>query len=134
MQPLKTSIFKVFSLLDKRISCDKLYAFYRHFTPFSKKSGQDQGKKLMGILKKTSYTIPIPENATIKNGIVSWTVKGKKKTGTLSGTDKVLCQSENWTAQFIDENGKRKEISTKTKDKTAAQRILVRYESEIERG
>jgi len=37
----------------------------------------------MGTLKKSAYTIPLPKNATIKNGVVSWTVKGKKKTGKL---------------------------------------------------
>ena len=42
----------------------------------------------MGTLSLSSYTIPIPEDATIKNGIVSWKVGGKTKTGKLSGTDK----------------------------------------------
>jgi len=85
----------------------------------------------MGVIKKTSYTIPIPENATIKNGIVSWKVGGKMKTGKLSGTDKVLCQSEIWIAQFVDENGKLKRVSTKTKDKSAANRVLAKLENEI---
>ena len=85
----------------------------------------------MGTLSLSSYTIPIPENATIKNGIVSWKVGKKMKTGKLSGTDKVLCQSEIWIAQFVDENGKLKRVSTKTKDKSAANRVLVKYENEV---
>ena len=57
---------------------------------------------------------------------------GKKmKTGKFSGTDKVLCQSEIWIAQFVDENGKLKRVSTKTKDKSAANRVLAKYESEV---
>ena len=35
----------------------------------------------MGALQKSTYTIPVPENATIKNGTVSWISKGKKKAG-----------------------------------------------------
>ena len=85
----------------------------------------------MGTLSKSSYTMPIPAGSKIKNGVVSWITKGKPKTGKLSGADKVLVESEVWIARFIDENGETKKISTKTKNHSAAMRMLVKLEDEV---
>ena len=85
----------------------------------------------MGTLSKPSYTMPIPPGATIKKGVVSWSAKGKIKIGKLSGTGKVLVESEIWVAQYIDESGARKKVSTKTKNHTAALRILTKLEDEV---
>ena len=87
----------------------------------------------MGSLQKSSYTIPLPNGAVIKNGIVTWTSQGKKRTGKLSGEDRVFCESEFWIAKYTDENGKVRTVSTKTKDKPAANRILAKLETEVER-
>ena len=92
-------------VLTEVFSCVKL-AFYciilHHFEAFCEILLQDYYKIFMGTLLKSSYTIPIPENATIKKGVVSWDVKGKKKTGKLSGKNKVLCSSEIWIAHFTE--------------------------------
>ncbi len=64
----------------------------------------------MGTLKRMVYTIPMPPGANVKGDVVTWTSKGRTKTGTLSGTDRVLVQSNIWAVKFIDENGKTKEI------------------------
>jgi len=125
---------RVFSCLDGFFRCAIPSTTARLFSPFFtffQKLWGGYGEEIMGTLKKSAYAIPLPENATIKNGIVSWTDKGKKKTGKLSGTDKVRCESEIWIARFIDENGKRQEISTKTKDKASATRVLVKHENEV---
>ncbi|GHT23724.1 hypothetical protein FACS189419_08070 [Planctomycetales bacterium] len=87
----------------------------------------------MGSLKRSFYTIPLPDNSVVVGKKVSWIVKGKKKTGVLTGNRRVRCQTEIWTAQFVDEDGITRRISTKTKDRTAAMRILARYEAEVDR-
>jgi integrase len=87
----------------------------------------------MGSLKKTFYTIPMPDAAKISGTSVTWIAKGKKKTGVLTDNRRVRCQSDVWTAQFVDENGIVQRLSTKTKDRAAAQRILVKYESDVNR-
>jgi len=87
----------------------------------------------MGSLQKSSYTIPLPNGAVVKNGIVTWTSQGKKRTGKLSGEDRVFCESEFWIAKYTDENGKVRTVSTKTKDRNAANRILAKLETEVER-
>jgi len=86
----------------------------------------------MGSLKKSSYTIPLPDGATIQNGIATWTSKGKKRTGKLSGENRFFCQSEFWIAKYTDENGKVREVSTKTKNRNAALRFLVKLENEVQ--
>ena len=61
----------------------------------------------MGSLIKIWKTIEMPPGARVKqDGTVTWTVKGKKRTGKLSKTGSVSVQSDTWTAQFTDENGK----------------------------
>ena len=78
--------------------------------------------------------MPLPAGATVKqNGTVTWTVKGKKRTGKLSGTNRVSFQVDTWTAQFTDENGKSQRVSTKTTVRSVAEKILARYQSEVDR-
>ena len=69
----------------------------------------------------------------VKKGVVTWTVRGKKRTGKLSGSGKVTVQVDTWTAQFTDETGKVRRVSTKTANRGAAEKILARYEAEIDR-
>ena len=88
----------------------------------------------MGSLIRNWKTIPLPAGATIgRNGTVTWTVKGKKRTGKLSGTGRVSFQVDTWTAQFADENGKSQRVSTKTTVRSVAEKILARYQSEVDR-
>jgi len=87
----------------------------------------------MGTLIRIWKTIPLPAGATIKKNIVTWKAKGKKRTGKLSGTNKVSVQVDTWTAQFTDETGKVRRMSTKTKNRTAAEKILARYEADVDR-
>ena len=76
----------------------------------------------------------MPPDAMVgRKGIVTWTAKGKKRTGKLSGTGKVNVQSDTWTAQFTDETGKVRRVSTKTVNRAAAEKILARHEAEIDR-
>jgi hypothetical protein len=42
----------------------------------------------MGTLFRAWKTIPMPTGATIKRNIVTWTVRGKKRTGKLSRSGK----------------------------------------------
>ena len=88
----------------------------------------------MGSLIRTWKTIPLPTNAIVKrDGTVTWTVKGKTRTGKLSRTGTVSVQVDTWTAEFTDETGKVKRISTKTKNRSVAEKILAKYETEIDR-
>ena len=88
----------------------------------------------MGSLIRNWKTIPLPAEAKIgRNGTVTWTVKGKKRTGKLSGTGRVSFQVDTWTAQFTDENGKPQRVSTKTTVRSVAEKILARYQSEVDR-
>lgn len=92
----------------------------------------------MGTVYKSSYTISIPENATIVGNTVIWTGKdGKKKTGKLTtgrnGSQKVLIETKLWIAKFQDENGKTKIVSTKAKTREAAQLILNKHEADVNR-
>ena len=87
----------------------------------------------MGTLIRAWKTIPLPADAKVKNGIVTWTAKGKKKTGKMSGSDRVSVQVGTWTAQFTDENGKVRRVSTKTANRQAAEKILSNFVAEIDR-
>jgi hypothetical protein len=88
----------------------------------------------MGSLIRVWKTEPIPEGASIgRNGIVTWTVRGKKKTGKLSGTNRVSIQTDTWTAQFVDEAGKVRRVPTKTTSRAAAEKILAIHEKDIDR-
>ena len=88
----------------------------------------------MGSLIRIWKTIPLPNGAKVgRNGTVSWTVKGKKRTGKLSGTNRVSVQSDTWTAQFIDETGKSRRVSTKTTNRSVAEKILARHQTEVDR-
>ncbi len=84
----------------------------------------------MGSVFQPSCTIPIPVNATIKDGVDYWTSKGKSKSGKVVG-NRVLCYSEKYTIKYTDENNKVRKIASKTKDKTAATQIPVRHGAEI---
>lgn len=42
-------------------------------------------------------------------------------------------QVDTWSAEFTDETGKVRRISTKTKNRSAAEQILARYEAEVAR-
>ena len=88
----------------------------------------------MGNLIRVWKTVPLPTGAKIgRSGTVTWTVKGKKRTGKLSGTDKVSHQVDTWSAEYTDETGKVRRVSTKTKNRSAAEQILARYEAEVAR-
>jgi len=78
----------------------------------------------MGTLIKIWKTIPMPDGATVgRNGAVTWTVRGKKRTGKLSTSPgRVTIQSDTWTAQFMDETGKTQRISTKTTVRSVAEK------------
>ena len=65
----------------------------------------------MGSLYQASKTIPMPEGATVKNGIVTWTARGKTKTGKLTDKGKVTMQVDTWTAQYTDENGEVRRVA-----------------------
>ena len=87
----------------------------------------------MGTLIQSTKTIPMPNGATVKNGIVTWTVKGKTRTGKITKNGKVTVQVDTWTAQYTDENGEVRRVSTKTKNRSIAERILANYVAEVER-
>ena len=76
----------------------------------------------------------MPDGATVgRNGAVTWTVRGKKRTGKLSTSPgRVTIQSDTWTAQFMDETGKTQRISTKTTVRSVAEKILARYQTEVD--
>ncbi len=86
----------------------------------------------MGTLKRQAFTIPMPDGAKVKGDVVTWTAKGKTKTGKLSpDTGRVLVHSETWTARYKDEAGKTVEVSTKCRDRAAANRVLAKLENEV---
>ena len=87
----------------------------------------------MGTLIRTWKTIPVPAGATVTKNFVTWTVNGKKRTGKLSNNGRVSIQSDTWTAQFTDETGKIRRVSTKTTHRNVAEKILAQYEKEIDR-
>ena len=89
----------------------------------------------MGTLIKIWKTIPMPTGATVgRSGTVTWTAKGKKRTGKLSAIPgRVSVQSDTWTAQFTDETGKMQRISTKTTVRSVAEKLLSRYQTEVDR-
>ena len=88
----------------------------------------------MGSLLRIWKTIPMPKNAAVGcDGKVTWTVGGKKKTGKLSGTSRVRVQVSAWTAQFTDETGQTRRVSTRTSNRSAAEKILAKHEAEIDR-
>ena len=70
---------------------------------------------------------------TGQDGTIKWFTRGKVKTGKISGTDRVRVQSDTWTAQFSDETGTVRRISTNTVNRSAAERILAQHEKEIDR-
>jgi len=87
----------------------------------------------MGTLFRAWKTIPMPPGATVRKNIVTWTVRGKKRTGKLSGSGKVSIQVDTWTVQFTDETGKVRRVSTKTTNRSAAEKMLARHETDIDR-
>jgi len=89
----------------------------------------------MGSLIKIWKTLPMPAGAKIgRNGTVTWLAKGKKKTGKMSSVPgRVTVQSDTWTAQFTDEHGKMQRISTKTTVRSVAEKMLARYQTEVDR-
>ena len=88
----------------------------------------------MGHLVRVWKAVPLPAGATVgRNGTVTWTVRGKKRTGKLSATGKVKLQVDTWSAEFTDETGKVRRVPTKTKNRSAAEKILARYEAEVDR-
>jgi len=89
----------------------------------------------MGSLIKIWKTLPMPAGAKVgRNGTVTWLAKGKKKTGKMSSVPgRVTVQSDTWTAQFMDEHGKMQRISTKTTVRSVAEKMLARYQTEVDR-
>jgi len=76
----------------------------------------------------------MPVGAKVKgDGTVSWTARGKKRTGKLSKTGNVSLQADTWTAQFTDETGKTRKVPTKTTNRDTAEKMLARYEKEVDR-
>ena len=77
----------------------------------------------------------MPAGATVgRNGMVTWTVKGKKRTGKLAASPgRVSVQSDTWMAQFTDESGQSRRVSTKTTNRSVAEKILARYQTEVDR-
>ena len=76
----------------------------------------------------------MPLGATVgRNGTVTWTVRGKKRTGKLSETGRVSVQVDTWTAKFKDENDNIRRIPTKETNRKIAEQILAQYEKEVTR-
>jgi integrase len=91
-------------------------------------------ERAMGSLIRIWKTIPMPTEATIgRNGTVIWKAKGKKRIGKLSGQNRVSIQSDTWTAQYTDETGQSRRVSTKTTNRSVAEQILAQYEKDIDR-
>ena len=87
----------------------------------------------MGTLIQIWKTISMPVGATTEqDGTVTWVSRGKKKTGKLSGTNRVSVQSDTWTAQFSDETGKVRRVSTKTTNRSVAEKILAHHETAVD--
>jgi integrase len=86
----------------------------------------------MATLVKIYKKIPLPKGAKINGKTVFWTSKQKKRTGKLTSDGKVSHQVDVWTAQFTDETGTTKRISTKTTNKLAAEKILAKYVAEVD--
>jgi hypothetical protein len=66
--------------------------FFCYDTLIFRKLVQHQSnlKITMGSIIRVWKTIPMPEGATVgRNGIVTWTVKGKKRTGKMSASGRV---------------------------------------------
>ena len=88
----------------------------------------------MGSVFRVWKTMPMPVGATVsKNGTVTWTAKGKKRTGKLSKTGNVTVQVDTWTAKFRDENDKIRCVPTKTTIRSVAEGILAQHEKEVAR-
>jgi integrase len=88
----------------------------------------------MGSLIRAWKTIPMPPGATVgRNGVVSWTVRGKKRTGKLSGTGRVSVQVDTWTAKFKDETGAIRRVPTKETNRAVAAQMRAQYEKEVAR-
>jgi integrase len=88
----------------------------------------------MGSIIRVWKTIPMPPGATVgRNGVVTWKIRGKKRTGKLSGTDRVSMQVDTWTAKFTDETGKVRCVPTKTTNRSVAEKLLAQYEKEVDR-
>ena len=88
----------------------------------------------LGSLIKIWKTISLPPEATVeRDGTVTWTIRGKKRTGKLTKAGSVSVQSDIWTAQFTDETGKIQRISTKTTVRSVAEQILTKYQTEVDR-
>jgi len=76
----------------------------------------------------------MPAEATVgRNGMVTWKAKGKKRIGKLSGQNRVSIQSDTWTAQYTDETGQSRRVSTKTTNRSVAEQILAQYEKDVDR-
>jgi integrase len=86
----------------------------------------------MATLVKVFKKIPLPKGAIVKGKQVFWTSKQKKRIGKLTADGNVSHQVDVWTAQFTDENGKTRRISTKTANKPAAEKILAKYVAEVD--
>jgi hypothetical protein len=76
----------------------------------------------------------MPVGAKVKgDGTVTWTVKGKRRPGKISKAGNVSLQVDTWTAQFTDEKGKIRKVATKVTDRAVAEKMLVKYEREVDR-
>jgi integrase len=78
----------------------------------------------------------MPEGAKVgRNGVVTWTIRGKKRTGKLSGkgTGRVSIQVDTWTAKFTDETGKVRCVPTKTTNREVAEKMLAQFQKDVDR-
>ena len=88
----------------------------------------------MGSIYKSAYTTDMPEGATIKSGIVTWADKrGKKKTGKLNSSGKVLIETNKWMAKWADETGRVQQKATGCTSKEMAQQFLRNKELKVKR-
>jgi len=91
----------------------------------------------MATVYKRRELRPIPEGAEITTyrgkPYATWTdAKGKARRAALNaGGDKIVQYAEHYTAQYFDENGKRRKVPTGCHDKATAQQVADKIQSEV---
>lgn len=89
---------------------------------------------VMGNIYQSTYTRKIPNDAVIKGNVVLWTSsRGKKHTGKLTTSGRVLIDTGKWVAEWTDERGFHHRESTGCTSKEMAQHFLRNKEIEVER-
>ncbi|MDR2643379.1 MAG: hypothetical protein LBC74_11365 [Planctomycetaceae bacterium] len=86
----------------------------------------------MSRIYKNVQRIPVPVNAKVYKKLVMWKgIGGSLRTGVLMDSGFVRVESPYWSVQFKDEYSKRKTVTTYTKIKEEAQRILNKLEKDV---